>query len=53
MTTADWRRLRAGLSFTALWIVGFGVFTLYPVGQAVWTRAHSSPHSWKQPRHWS
>lgn len=31
MTTADWRRLRAGLSFTALWIVGFGVFTLYPV----------------------
>ncbi|MFH1498559.1 MAG: sugar ABC transporter permease [Verrucomicrobiota bacterium] len=31
MTTVDWRRLRAGLGFTALWIVGFGVFTLYPV----------------------
>ncbi|MBC8010062.1 MAG: sugar ABC transporter permease, partial [Burkholderiales bacterium] len=25
------RRLFAGLGFTSLWIVGLGVFTLYPV----------------------
>lgn len=31
MTLADLRRLRAGLAFTAPWIVGFAVFTLYPV----------------------
>lgn len=31
MTKTEWRELRSGLEFTALWIVGFGVFTLYPV----------------------
>ena len=31
MSTPARRRLLAGLGFTSLWIVGLGVFTLYPV----------------------
>ncbi len=31
MNSADWKRLGSGLSFTGLWIIGFSVFTLYPV----------------------
>lgn len=31
MTLADFKRLHAGLAFTAPWIIGFAVFTLYPV----------------------
>lgn len=31
MKVADWKRLVAGVAFTAPWIVGFAVFTLYPV----------------------
>jgi multiple sugar transport system permease protein len=31
MTPAERKRLRSGLGFTALWIVGLGTFTVYPV----------------------
>jgi multiple sugar transport system permease protein len=36
MTTAEKRNLRNGLAFCALWFVGFGVFTLYPVAASLY-----------------
>ena len=35
MSPSRQRSLRLGLAFTSLWIVGLGVFTLYPVGAAL------------------
>ena len=35
MTTTERRSLRSGLAFTSLWIVGLGVFTLYPVAASL------------------
>lgn len=35
MTRGEWRNLRVGLGFTSLWVVGLGVFTLYPVAASL------------------
>ena len=35
MTTRDRRRLFSGLGFTSLWIIGFSMFLLYPVGASL------------------
>ncbi|MEZ5278572.1 MAG: sugar ABC transporter permease [Opitutaceae bacterium] len=35
MTRGEWRSLRVGLGFTSLWIIGLGVFTLYPVAASL------------------
>ncbi|RKX31565.1 MAG: sugar ABC transporter permease [Verrucomicrobia bacterium] len=35
MTRGEWRNLRIGLGFSSLWIVGLGVFTLYPVAASL------------------
>jgi len=35
MTSRDYRRLFTGLGFTSLWIIGFSVFLLYPVGASL------------------
>lgn len=35
MTRGEWRNLRVGLGFTSLWIIGLGVFTLYPVAASL------------------
>jgi multiple sugar transport system permease protein len=36
MTLSELRNLRRGLSFCALWIIGLGVFTLYPVAASLY-----------------
>jgi multiple sugar transport system permease protein len=35
MTRAEGKRLRAGVAFTSLWIVGLAVFTAYPVAASL------------------
>lgn len=35
MRTREHRRLLSGLGFTSLWIIGFSVFLLYPVGASL------------------
>lgn len=35
MSPGERRQLRSGLAFTSLWIVGFGVFLLYPVAASL------------------
>jgi multiple sugar transport system permease protein len=36
MTRGDRKRLRAGLGFTGLWILGLGAFTAYPVAASLY-----------------
>lgn len=36
MTRGEWRTLGVGLAFVSPWILGFLVFTLYPIGMSVY-----------------